>query len=55
MHVKYVWYETNLYTSILNCYFSILGANVEYMLNCNWPTQSKYIIINNKINKSQVG
>ncbi len=27
-------------------YFSILGAKVGYMLNCNWPTQSKYITIN---------
>ncbi len=26
-------------------YFSILGAKVEYMLNCNWPTQSNYITI----------
>ncbi len=29
-----------------HCYFSILGAKVENMLNCNWPTQSKYITIN---------
>lgn len=32
--------------------WNLLGAKAEYMLNCNWPTQSKYRYIRINNNKS---